>query len=74
MTEETPSPTLQHCTCTTCPECGASGTVWRPEFSMPEGRELYSCDECNGSGISEECDYCHDAREHEEALDDASRY
>ncbi len=52
-----------------CPECRGSGTVWKPEWSMPDGRELYMCDECDGSGIIEECDACQDARERD--ADDA---
>lgn len=54
------------CTCTTCPECFGSATVRRPDRTSPDGYELETCEECNGSGIVEECDHCRTLREEDE--------
>jgi DnaJ-class molecular chaperone len=54
------------CTCTPCGDCHGSGNVRRPDRHSPDGYELESCEECNGSGITSECDYCHDQRERDE--------
>ena len=54
------------CTCTPGSMCRGLGTMRVDEPSQPSGWDLETCDECSGSGIVEECDYCHDAREADE--------
>jgi hypothetical protein len=66
-TEDVPA---QRCTCVNCGECLGSGTVWR-SFSgryLGSGRcddldESHTCEECNGSGVTELCDLCQDMRD-----------
>jgi len=45
------------CTCVRCSFCGGSGTVRLETDSWPEW-DLDTCDECQGSGIVEDCDRC----------------
>jgi hypothetical protein len=68
------------CRCVRCSECNGTGTVWFSFGSPAYGGgqylgshrsddmdEMETCDECRGSGISEECDTCSFQREIEEA-------
>lgn len=64
-TASTDKPIVTGCRCSSCSMCGGRGTI-RVECSAhfsPDGYELESCDECGGSGIADECDYCYDLRE-----------
>ena len=69
----------ERCTCVRCGECNGSGNVWftfgRALYGGHEYLgsrrcddldEMETCDECNGSGITEECDRCALLREIEE--------
>lgn len=53
------------CRCTRCGECGGSGSIWVDMYGHYLGRrrsddldELERCEECDGTGIMEECDLC----------------
>jgi len=66
-------PLGQQCTCTRCGACGGSGNVWFAFDGTYPGNsrcddldDLETCDECRGSGISAECDYCAFQREIED--------
>ena len=58
------------CTCTPCPECKGTGTVWI-SFSkeyMGSNRcddldEMDVCDVCGGDGVQSYCQGCLDAEE-----------
>jgi len=66
----------EKCTCPPCVMCDGRGTI---AVDM-RGRvvphrfddlcDLEQCDECGGSGIAAECDYCRDQREQDDAADD----
>jgi len=58
------------CTCTRCPECNGSGSVWYDVAGRYLGQRrcddldtLDTCDECGGSGVTDECDSCLDWEE-----------
>jgi hypothetical protein len=36
------------------------------EYAADDLCGMETCDECGGSGIEHECDYCHDQREQDE--------
>ncbi len=64
------------CECIVCSECNGTGTVWTSFTGEYLGNHrcddmdnLESCDECNGSGIAEECDQCAELRREEEEKD-----
>lgn len=72
-------PSEERCTCVSCGECRGSGTVWfsfgSPRYGggiyLGSGRcddmdEMETCSECQGSGISQECDNCAFRRELEQ--------
>jgi hypothetical protein len=68
MTEQVPSE--KQCTCVSCGACDGSGSVWYSFSGEYLGNsrcddldDLQTCDECNGSGLSEVCDLCQDWRE-----------
>jgi hypothetical protein len=69
VTAETVS--VRKCTCVSCGECGGSGSVWFAfggreylgNSRCDDLDEMHTCEECNGSGITEMCDYCQDMRD-----------
>jgi len=59
------------CTCAPCVMCRGTGTYWvdmagRVIPHIDDLGDLVMCDECDGSGIEAECDYCRDQRERDE--------
>lgn len=58
------------CTCPQCPMCEGNGHYYvdmRGHY-LHHGRrddmdEMETCEECGGSGIEYECDYCMDMRD-----------
>lgn len=59
------------CRCVSCSQCGGRGTMavdmrGRVVSFYDDLCDLETCDECCGSGIVEECDYCRDQREQDE--------
>ena len=57
------------CRCVRCGTCNGSGSIWFDYRGKYLGNqrsddldELEICDDCGGSGISEECDECLDSR------------
>ena len=61
------------CNCTSCPDCGGSGSVWRAWDGEYLGNhrcddldEMTSCDNCGGSGIESVCEECRFLAEKEE--------
>ena len=61
------------CKCVPCGSCGGIGNVWFTFDGKYLGNrrsddmdELEWCEDCDGSGIAEECDYCLD---HDEDFD-----
>ncbi len=59
----------EKCTCPPCTMCRGTGRLvydtgcaWNDDPSFDE-----VCDECGGSGIEVECDYCHDRRDVDDA-------
>ena len=54
------------CRCVSCDFCHGAGTVHVYGRYSIDGTEREECEECYGSGISEECDYCRDQRELDE--------
>lgn len=64
----TPQPHALACSCSSCSMCNGRGSYSvdsRGRF-VPHGDDLYdleTCEECGGSGMSYECDYCLDQRE-----------
>jgi len=53
------------CKCISCQECKGSGAVWRAfngeylgSTTCDDLDEIETCDECKGTGISEECEEC----------------
>jgi hypothetical protein len=68
----------KRCTCISCGSCGGTGNVWFTFDGKYLGKhrtddldELERCDDCEGSGISEECDYCVDSRDDFDAYESA---
>lgn len=55
------------CTCERCCMCNGSGRMRVPTGGYPEW-DLESCDECRGTGITDDCARCMDLHEftHEE--------
>jgi len=58
------------CTCVPCGSCGGTGTVWFTfdgkylgDRRSDDLDKLERCEDCEGSGIAEECDYCVDRRD-----------
>lgn len=73
MNEQLPSE--ERCRCVSCAECDGTGNVWFSFSGQYLGNnrcddldDLRTCDECNGSGLSEMCDLCQDR--HEEYMED----
>jgi len=52
--------TAGKCTCVSCGSCRGTGRQW---FYYQGVEESEPCDDCHGSGVTEECDSCIDARE-----------
>jgi hypothetical protein len=52
------------CKCVSCVTCRGSGHTWRWD-ELICGEESERCEDCDGSGLTEECDECMDARERE---------
>ena len=53
------------CECVTCNECGGHGYIWVSingkylgKHRMDDMAEMESCEECDGSGVSEVCYDC----------------
>lgn len=55
------------CQCVRCGSCRGTGNVWRPTGGYPE-EDIERCDDCDGSGITEQCDRCAEMDEIEEAF------
>ena len=56
---------MMTCRCVSCGECLGSGFAWVDFWGRHLGArrcddldELVRCEECGGSGLSEECDEC----------------
>jgi hypothetical protein len=57
------------CQCVSCGACGGTGHIWTDfrgrylgQHRSDDTDELESCPDCDGSGITEECDSCSDSR------------
>jgi hypothetical protein len=48
---------VSKCTCVSCGTCNGSGKTWFWHHGVEESE---TCIDCDGSGLSEECDYCLD--------------
>jgi DnaJ-class molecular chaperone len=48
----------QPCQCVSCGTCRGSGHVWLPTRDVWPEDEISRCDDCDGSGITEQCDRC----------------
>ena len=58
------------CTCVNCASCRGTGNVWFTFDGQYLGNcrsddldKLERCENCSGSGVAEECDYCIERRE-----------
>ena len=61
---------IPECACVRCLSCKGLGYFW-DEFDYSEQGQMHeTCDECDGSGLSEVCDRCRDieADMYEEAI------
>lgn len=52
------------CECVRCDTCKGLGDI--DDLMDYSGRYPYPCDDCEGSGITEMCDYCMDVMEIEQ--------
>ncbi len=51
------------CTCVSCQMCNGNGNLSDPFDYIGDG--LTTCDDCEGSGITEVCDRCYELQENE---------
>lgn len=61
------------CTCVSCSSCRGTGNVWFTFNGKYLGNhrsddmdQLETCYDCDGSGLSEVCEFCMDARDWDE--------
>lgn len=52
--------TAGKCTCVSCGTCIGTGRQWFQWYGVEESEP---CDDCDGSGVTETCESCMDARE-----------
>jgi hypothetical protein len=52
-----PDDPVEKCRCEHCPDCMGRGYIQVPTESYPEWDEE-TCEMCDGSGISETCEFC----------------
>lgn len=53
------------CTCVRCDTCKGFGSIHDPFDYGPRSGIDEECIDCDGSGITEMCDYCHEVDEEE---------
>lgn len=58
-------PDSEDCTCFLCPRCHGTGRLIDSQPLWDDGQGEQTCDDCGGSGIEVECDYCHEQRDRE---------
>lgn len=55
---------MKECKCIPCEFCRGSGRLWKgldgtlSSYRGDDLDELEDCDQCGGSGIDDECEYC----------------
>lgn len=70
ITQELVTDMVDLCQCVLCGDCRGTGNAWETirgqylgSHRMDDTDDLISCPSCEGSGVSEVCDYCLDGEE-----------
>jgi hypothetical protein len=57
---------MSDCRCVYCGVCVGTGSVFEPtDYGYPED-DLERCEDCDGTGIAEQCAYCREQEERED--------